>query len=82
VALVDQQFAVIQAQIPSVRSLAIHGSDNVDAWSSQPGIWDAVLLNTRIVVSTYQILLDAVNHALVSLESLCLIVIDEGEYIS
>ncbi|KAL2117135.1 hypothetical protein VTJ04DRAFT_9303 [Mycothermus thermophilus] len=78
VALVDQQFAVIQAQIPSVRSLAIHGSDNVDAWSSQPGIWDAVLLNTRIVVSTYQILLDAVNHALVSLESLCLIVIDEA----
>ena len=41
-------------------------------------MWDAVLLNTRIVVSTYQILFDAVSHALVPLDTLNLIVIDEG----
>jgi hypothetical protein len=82
VALADQQFEVIRAQIPGVQSKLIRGSDNVDAWSTKPGVWDAVLLNTRIVVSTYQILFDAVSHALVPLSSLGLIVIDEGVYTS
>jgi hypothetical protein len=50
----------------------------VDAWSNKPGVWDAVLLNIRIVVSTYQILLDAASHGLVPLSALALIVIDEG----
>ncbi|KAL1841683.1 hypothetical protein VTJ49DRAFT_6722 [Mycothermus thermophilus] len=78
VALAQQQFEVIRAQTQSVRSRLIVGSDNVEAWSSKPGVWDAVLLNIRIVVSTYQILFDAVSHALVPLESLCLIVVDEA----
>ncbi|KAK4152741.1 hypothetical protein C8A00DRAFT_15990 [Chaetomidium leptoderma] len=77
VSLADQQFEAIQAQTPGVQSKLIRGSDNVDAWSTKPGVWDAVLLNTRIVVSTYQILFDAVSHALVPLSSLGLIVIDE-----
>lgn len=76
--LADQQFEAIQAQIPAVQSKLIRGSDNVDAWSTKPGVWDAVLNNARIVVSTYQILFDAVSHALVPLSTLGLIVIDEG----
>ncbi len=76
--LAEQQFEAIQAQNPGVQSKLIRGSDNVDAWSTKPGVWDAVLLNTRIVVSTYQILFDAVSHALVPLSTLSLIVIDEG----
>ncbi|KAL2021535.1 hypothetical protein VTK56DRAFT_7034 [Thermocarpiscus australiensis] len=76
--LATQQFNVIQAQIPGVQSKLIYGADNVDAWSSKPGVWDAVLLNTRVVVSTYQILFDAVTHALVPLKSLSLIVVDEA----
>lgn len=78
--LAEQQFEAIRAQIPRVQSRLIKGSDNVDAWSTKPGVWDAVLLNNRIVVSTYQILSDAVSHGLVPLPSLCLIVIDEGAW--
>ena len=76
--LAEQQFEAIRAQTPGVQSKLILGSDNVEAWSSKPGVWDAVLYNTRVVVSTYQILFDAVTHALVPLSSLGLIVIDEG----
>jgi RecG-like helicase len=78
VALAEQQFELIRAQLPAVQSKLIVGSDKVDAWSTKPGVWDAVLLNTRIVVSTYQILFDAVAHAFVPLSSLGLIVVDEG----
>lgn len=78
VSLAEQQFEAIRAQIPGVQSKFICGDHGVDAWSSKPGVWDAVLLNTRIVVSTYQILFDAVSHALVPLKSLGLIVVDEG----
>jgi ERCC4-related helicase len=76
--LASQQFDVLRAQIPSVQSKFICGDDNVDAWSDQ-GVWDGVLLNVRIVVATYQILLDAVSHSFIQLASLSLIVIDEGE---
>ncbi|KAK3304599.1 uncharacterized protein B0T15DRAFT_537045 [Chaetomium strumarium] len=76
VALAEQQFEAIRAQTPGVQSKLIVGSDNVEAWSTQ-AVWDAVLFNTRIVVSTYQILFDAVSHAFVPLSSLCLIVVDE-----
>ncbi|KAK3899484.1 hypothetical protein C8A05DRAFT_18092, partial [Staphylotrichum tortipilum] len=78
VSLADQQFEAIRAQTPGVQSKLITGSDNVQAWSTKPGVWHAVLLNTRIVVSTYQILFDAVTHALVPLPALSLIVIDEA----
>lgn len=79
--LADQQFEAIRAQIPAVQSKLIRGSDNVDAWSTEPGVWDAVLNNTRIVVSTNQILFDAVSHALVPLSAIGLIVIDEGVWL-
>lgn len=78
VALAEQQYEAIRAQIPGVQSKLIRGCDNVDAWSTKPGVWDAVLYNTRIVVSTYQILFDAVAHAFVPLASVGLIVVDEG----
>ncbi|EAQ84004.1 hypothetical protein CHGG_10408 [Chaetomium globosum CBS 148.51] len=48
VSLAEQQFEAIRAQIPGVQSKLILGSDSVDAWSTQPGVWDAVLLNTPI----------------------------------
>ncbi|GAB1312939.1 Dicer-like protein 2 [Madurella fahalii] len=78
VSLALQQFEVIRAQIPGVQSKFICGADNIEAWASRPGVWDEVLFNIRIVVSTYQILFDAVSHAFVPLKSLSLIVIDEA----
>ncbi|KAK4195329.1 putative dicer-like protein [Triangularia verruculosa] len=79
VQLTAQQFDVIEKQIPGVISKFISGADNVQAWKYKTGVWDAVLNNVRIVVSTYQILFDAaVSHAFVPLESIGLLVIDEA----
>ncbi|KAK3371219.1 hypothetical protein B0T24DRAFT_628118 [Lasiosphaeria ovina] len=77
VPLACQQFEVIQAHIPAAQCRFICGSDNVEAWSEEH-VWDAVLHNVRVVVSTFQILFDAVSHAFVRLSSLSLIVIDEA----
>ncbi|KAI8154629.1 Dicer-like protein 2 [Colletotrichum sp. SAR 10_65] len=77
VSLCAQQLAVLKSQIPAVQIKFLSGDDNVDSWSDQ-AVWDAVLLNVRIVVSTYQILLDALSHAFVRMERLSLIVFDEA----
>ncbi|KAK0747633.1 hypothetical protein B0T21DRAFT_379640 [Apiosordaria backusii] len=80
VQLAEQQFKVIEKQIPGVQSRFICGADNVQAWKYKSGVWDAVLTNVRIVVSTYQILFDAaVSHAFVPLESINLLIIDEEQ---
>ena len=42
-------------------------------------IWDAVLTNVNIVVSTYAVLYEALCHASISMETLALIVFDEGQ---
>jgi len=78
VPLAEQQFEVVQAQIPSVVSKLISGADNVHTWSK--ALWEKILENVRIVVSTFQVLFDAVSHAFVKLDTLSLIVIDEGEF--
>ncbi len=77
VTLAKQQEDVIRAQIPGVQSRLICGMHGVDAWSSR-AIWEEILRNIRVIVSTFQILFDAVSHGFVRLDSLSLIVIDEG----
>lgn len=74
--LCEQQHEVLQSQMPNVCVKMLHG-DAVETWSEQR-IWDAALLNVRVVVSTYRILLDALYHAFVKIDSLALIVLDEG----
>jgi ERCC4-related helicase len=73
-----QQLAVLQSQISSVQIKSLTSLDNVDKWSNK-AIWDAVLTNVNIVVSTYAVLCDALSHAFVDMDSLTLIVFDEGE---
>ncbi|KZL79902.1 dicer-like protein 2 [Colletotrichum incanum] len=77
VSLCAQQHAVLQSQIPEVQTKFLSGEDNIDSWSDQR-TWDEVLHNVRIVVSTYQILLDALTHAFVRMKRLSLIVFDEA----
>jgi ERCC4-related helicase len=77
VSLCTQQFGCLESQISSVQIKCLKGDDGVDRWTSQND-WDAVLKNVRIVVSTFAILLDALTHGFVSMESLALIVFDEG----
>lgn len=52
------------------------GNDHVDTWSAD--IWETILDDVRVVVSTYQVLLDALCHAFISIDRLALIVFDEG----
>lgn len=77
VALCAQQHDVIKAQITAVQTKFLSGADGVERWTEQAH-WDAVLKNIRVVVSTHQILLDALSHGFVQMESLALIVFDEA----
>ena len=77
VALCQQQYDVLADLLPAVQVRFICGADNVDHWSEQH-VWDAILHNIRIVVSTHQVLLDALSHAFVRMKKLALLVFDEG----
>ena len=77
VSLCSQQFEYIESQISAVQVKFLSGADGVDRWTDQ-SLWDGVLSNVKIVVSTYQILMDALTHAFVKMESLAFIIFDEG----
>ncbi|KAK1754599.1 dicer-like protein 2 [Echria macrotheca] len=79
VPLAGQQHDVLRAQIAGIQSRLIRGSDNVEAWSDH-ATWNEILHNVRVVVSTFQILFDAVSHGFVRLDSLSLIVVDEAHH--
>ncbi|KOS19156.1 Dicer-like protein 2 [Escovopsis weberi] len=49
---------------------------NVDTWDEH--VWEVVLNGTNIIVSTYQVLLDALTHAFISMSRLSLLVFDEA----
>lgn len=76
-ALAEQQHAVISQQLPAFQTRLLSGMDNVDHWSNQE-IWDSILRNIRIVVSTPQVLLDAMSRGFVKLNRIALLVFDEG----
>ncbi|KAJ3543364.1 hypothetical protein NM208_g3624 [Fusarium decemcellulare] len=75
VSLCEQQFKVIHSQMPAVSMKLLTGQLNIDAWS--PEVWPRILDGTRIVVSTFDILRDALDHAFVKMDMLALIVFDE-----
>ncbi|KAE9375393.1 P-loop containing nucleoside triphosphate hydrolase protein [Stipitochalara longipes BDJ] len=77
VSLCSQQYEYIESQISAVQIKFLSGTDGVDRWTEQ-SLWDSILKNVKIVVSTYQILLDALTHAFVRMETLALIVFDEA----
>ncbi|KND92581.1 Dicer-like protein 2 [Tolypocladium ophioglossoides CBS 100239] len=76
VSLCAQQFEVIRLQAASAQMRLLTGNDNVHMWSAR--IWERILDGVRIVVSTYQVLLDALCHAFVMMDRLALIVFDEA----
>ncbi|KAI1921597.1 Dicer-like protein 2 [Ophidiomyces ophidiicola] len=77
VALTEQQYTVITAQLPAFQARILTGADNVDHWSTKK-IWDGILLNIRILVSTPQVLLDALSNGFVRLNRIALLVFDEA----
>ncbi|KAJ5579499.1 uncharacterized protein N7459_005484 [Penicillium hispanicum] len=77
VALCLQQHEVIASQIPLVKTRILTGLDNVDRWTDQ-SIWNSVLRDVRVVVSTHAVLADALNHGFVRISQLALMIFDEG----
>lgn len=77
VALCIQHNEYFKLTIPSVLIKLLVGADGVDRWTEQRQ-WDAILKDVGIVVSPYQILLEALTHGFVRMERLSLIVFDEG----
>jgi ERCC4-related helicase len=80
VTLCEQQSKVFQLHLPAYNLVYLSG-DEVERWSDQT-TWDSVLNNARVVVSTHQVLLDALTHAFVRLSKLALLIFDEGCYIA
>lgn len=78
-ALCLQQHEVIASQIPSAKSRVLTGLDNVDRWTDQ-AIWNTVLQDIRVVVSTHAVLADALNHGFVRMSQLALIIFDEAHH--
>ncbi|KAG5920789.1 hypothetical protein E4U42_006070 [Claviceps africana] len=76
VALCSQQFHVIKLQVPAVSMKLITGQENLETWSA--ATWKTVLRDVRIVVSTYQVLHDALCHSFIKMDRLSLIVFDEA----
>lgn len=76
VALCEQQCEVIRLQNPAVPIEILTGNASVDNWSK--GTWDKVLRDARVLVATFQILLDALAHGFVQMADLSLLVVDEA----
>ena len=76
VLLCSQQFDVIQRIMPSIPAKLLTGACNVDTWSES--VWAPILKGTRVVVSTPQILNDALHHGFVRMDTLALLVFDEA----
>lgn len=78
VALCFQQYEVLTNHAPKFKTRVLTGLDNVDRWTEQ-SVWDKVLQDVRIVVSTHAVLSDALNHGFVRMSQLALLVFDEGK---
>jgi ERCC4-related helicase len=79
VALCLQQHRAISQHIPAAKSRTLTGLDKVELWTEQV-VWDAVLNDIQVVVSTPAVLLDAMTHGFVRISRLGLIIFDEGPY--
>ena len=77
-ALCEQQHNVIQKAIGSVG--LIHGGLEPKQWTD-PNLWKDVLSKNRVIVSTPQVLLDALSHGYISLgREIGLLVFDEAHH--
>jgi RecG-like helicase len=77
--LCTQQYDYLRSFLPAARTRLLIGAENVDRWSEQR-IWDAMLEEIQIDVSTHALFADALSHTFVKMSRLALIVFDEGIY--
>ncbi|KAF2803659.1 P-loop containing nucleoside triphosphate hydrolase protein [Mytilinidion resinicola] len=76
-ALCHQQYNVFCSRLPGFGVRFLSGEDDVDRWTDQ-SIWDDVLKNVKIVISTHAVLLDALSHGFVKLNRVSLLIFDEA----
>ena len=79
VVLAEQQHHFLSSQLPEYQMRTLLGYDKVDLWRNQK-VWDAALAGMHVVVSTPQVLLDALNNAFIRLSNISLLVIDEAHH--
>ncbi|KAF1835975.1 hypothetical protein BDW02DRAFT_546935 [Decorospora gaudefroyi] len=79
VTLCEQQHEVFQSNLPGFGHQLLCGRDNIELWTKQSD-WDAVLHNVRIVLSTHQVLLDALTHGFIRMGKLALLIFDEAHH--
>ncbi|KAH8807749.1 ATP-dependent helicase dcl2 [Xylogone sp. PMI_703] len=79
VPLCEQQHSTLKKALPTYPIRLLIGSDNVDRWLSKK-IWDDVLEDVRIVVSTHAILADALSFGFVRMDRLALLIFDEAHH--
>ena len=78
VTLCEQQHEVIQKAIGSAG--LIHGGLEPKQWKD-PNLWKDVLRKNRVIISTPQVLLDALSHGYISLgREIGLLVFDEAHH--
>ena len=79
-ALCEQQHGVIKKAIGLVG--LIHGGQEPKQWTD-PNLWKDVLKKNRVIVSTPQVLLDALSHGYISLgQEIGLLVFDEAHHVN
>jgi len=79
VLLAQQQHHVLGSQLPHYPMRTLLGHDNVHLWRTQKA-WDLALDNTSVIISTPQVLLDALRNAFVRLTDISLLVVDEAHH--
>ncbi|KAE8378630.1 ATP-dependent helicase dcl2 [Aspergillus bertholletiae] len=79
VALCFQQYAVVRSHLPAVRACTITGMDKAERWKSQY-IWDELLKDKQVVVSTHAVLYEALTHGFVHMSQLGLLIFDEAHH--
>lgn len=68
---------MITKNLPAVKSRTLTGQDKVELWTEQ-AIWDAILKDMQVVVSTHAVLADAMSNGFVRVSQLGLLIFDEG----
>ncbi|KAF9883265.1 Dicer-like protein 2 [Aspergillus nanangensis] len=74
-----QQHEALSAFLPAARTRTLTGLDKVELWTEQ-AIWDAVLNEMQVIVSTHAVLSDGMAHGFVRMSQLGLIIFDEAHH--
>ncbi|EXJ69623.1 uncharacterized protein A1O5_07659 [Cladophialophora psammophila CBS 110553] len=79
VVLAYQQYRFLSQQLPAFQFRLITGMDSAEYWTTK-AVWDKVLDNIQVVISTPAILAQALNYGFISLAGISLLVFDEAHH--